>query len=54
MTRKKGLTLLPGVPDLHLIRLEADEPSILAIVATTLSGAHCDLDPLLGSRRREI
>src|SRR5437762_1990699 len=43
MTRKKSLTLLPGVPDLHVVRLEADEQSILAIVATTSSGALCPL-----------
>ena len=43
MTRKKSPTLLPGVPDLHVVRLEADEQSILAIVATTSSGAHCPL-----------
>src|SRR2546430_12422540 len=43
MTRKKSPTLLPGVPDLHVVRLEADEQSILAIVATTSSGALCPL-----------
>src|SRR6266571_5769946 len=43
MTRKKSPTLLPGVPDLHVVRLEADEQSMLAIMATTSSGALCPL-----------
>lgn len=38
---KKSPTLLPDPSGLQLIRLEADEQSIIAIVATTSLGAHC-------------
>jgi len=43
MARKKSPTLLPDVPNLHFIRLEIDEQSLRAIVATTSSGALCPL-----------
>ena len=43
MARKKSPTLLPDASCLQLIRLEADEQSLIAIVATTLSGARCPL-----------
>jgi transposase len=43
MARKKSPTLFPDVPDLQLVRLETEEQSILAIVATTSSGALCPL-----------
>src|SRR5436190_49940 len=43
MARKKSSTLLPDAPHLHLIRLEADEQSLRAIVETTSSEARCPL-----------
>src|SRR5260221_7965479 len=43
MTRKKTPTLLPDASCLQLVRLEADEQSLIAIVATTSSGALCPL-----------
>lgn len=43
MAHKKSPTLLPDASCLQLIRLEADEQSLLAIVATTSSGALCPL-----------
>lgn len=44
MTRpKKSPTILPDPSGLQLLRLEADEQSIIAVVATTSSGALCPL-----------
>jgi transposase len=43
MARKKSPTLLPDVACLQLVRLEANEQFLLAIVATTSSGALCPL-----------
>jgi transposase len=43
MARKKTPTLLPDASCLQLIRLEADEQSLIAIVTTTSSGALCPL-----------
>ena len=43
MARKKSPTLLPDASGLQLVRLEADEQSLIAIVATTSSGALCPL-----------
>jgi transposase len=43
MARKKPPTLLPDASCLQLVRLEADEQSLIAIVATTSSGALCPL-----------
>jgi transposase len=43
MARKKTPTLLPDASCLQLVRLEADEQSLIAIVATTSSGALCPL-----------
>jgi transposase len=43
MARKQSPTLLPNVPNLHFIRLEADEQSLRAIVETTSSEARCPL-----------
>ncbi len=43
MAHKKSPTLLPDASCLQLIRLEADEQSLIAIVATTSSGALCPL-----------
>src|SRR6266576_318715 len=43
MAHKKSPTLLPDVSDLQFIRLETDEQSIIAVVATTSSGAQCPL-----------
>ncbi len=43
MARKTSPTLLPDVPDLQLVRLEIEEQSLIAIVATTSSGALCPL-----------
>src|SRR5436305_15308345 len=43
MARKKSPTLLPEAPDLQLVRLEVEEQSLIAIVATTSSGACCPL-----------
>src|SRR5437870_12405930 len=43
MSRKKSPTLLPNVPDLQFVRLETDEQSLIAVVATTSSGALCPL-----------
>jgi len=40
---KKSLTILPDPSGLQLLRLEADEQSIIAVVATTSSGALCPL-----------
>jgi transposase len=40
---KKNLTILPDPSGLQLLRLEADEQSIIAVVATTSSGALCPL-----------
>lgn len=40
---RKQKTLLPDVPNLHFIRIEIDEQSLRAIVATTSSGALCPL-----------
>jgi transposase len=41
MARKKSPTLLPDTSCLQLVRLEADERSLIVIVATTSSGALC-------------
>ena len=43
MTRPTHPTLLPDASCLHLVRLEADEQFILAVVATTASEALCPL-----------
>ncbi len=43
MARKSRPTLLPDASCLQLVRLEADEQSLLAIVATTSPAAHCPL-----------
>ncbi len=43
MTRKKSPTLLPDASCLQLVRLQADKQFLLAIVATTSSGALCPL-----------
>ena len=43
MTRPTHPTLLPDASCLHLVRLEAEEQSILAVVATTSSEALCPL-----------
>src|SRR5512135_2755397 len=43
MARKKSPTLFPDVPDLPFVRLETEEQSMLALVATTSSGARCPL-----------
>jgi transposase len=43
MARKKSPTLLPDPSCLQLVRLEADEQSLIVIVATTSSGALCPL-----------
>ena len=43
MARPTGPTILPDHPSLHLVRLEADEQFILAVVATTASEALCPL-----------
>src|SRR5258708_19624291 len=40
---KKSLTILPDPSGLRLLRLEADEQSIIAVVTTTASGALCPL-----------
>lgn len=51
MTHKKSSTLLPDASGLQLVRLQADEQFLLAIVATTSSGALC---PLCQSRSESI
>jgi transposase len=43
MARPTNPTILPDSSCLHLVRLEADEQSILAVVATTSSEALCPL-----------
>ena len=43
MARKKSPTLLPDTSSLQLVRLEADEQSLIAIVETTSSEALCPL-----------
>jgi transposase len=43
MARPTSPTLLPDASCLHLVRLEADEQFILAVVATTASEALCPL-----------
>jgi hypothetical protein len=43
MARPSSPTLLPDASSLHLIRLEADEQFILAVVATTSPEALCPL-----------
>ncbi len=43
MARPTSPTLLPDVSCLHLVRLETDEQSIIAVVATTASEALCPL-----------
>jgi len=43
MTRPTSPTLLPDASNLHLVRLEADEQFILAVVATTSPEALCPL-----------
>jgi len=43
MARKKSPTLLPDTSCLQLVRLEADEQSLIAIVETTSSEAICPL-----------
>src|SRR5260221_5535906 len=43
MARKKSLTLLPDTSCLQLVRLEADEQSLIAIVETTSAEALCPL-----------
>src|SRR5260370_40475836 len=40
---QKSLTILPDPSSLQLLRLEADEQSNIAVVATTSSGALCPL-----------
>jgi transposase len=51
MARKKSPTLLPDASCLQLVHLQADEQFLLAIVATTSSGAFC---PLWQSRSESI
>src|SRR5947209_6275139 len=51
MARKKSPTLLPDTSCLQLVRLEADEQSLIAIVETTSSEALC---PLCQSRSESI
>ncbi len=51
MARPTSPTLLPDHASLHLVRLEADEQFILAVVATTTSEAFC---PLCQSRSESI
>ena len=51
MARPTSPTLLPDASGLHLVRLEADEQFILAVVATTSSEAFC---PLCQSRCERI
>ena len=41
MARPTSPTLLPDASCLHLVRLETDEQSIIAVVATTASEALC-------------
>ncbi len=41
MARPTSPTLLPDASYLHLVRLETDEQSIIAVVATTASEALC-------------
>jgi transposase len=43
MARKKSPTLLPDTSCLQLVRLQADEQSLIAIAATTSSEALCPL-----------
>ena len=43
MARPTSPTILPDHTSLHLVRLEADEQFILAVVATTASEALCPL-----------
>jgi transposase len=43
MARKKSPTLLPEASDLQLVRLEVEDQSLIAIVATTSPGALCPL-----------
>src|SRR5260370_42626540 len=43
MARKKSPTLFPAPSFLQLVRLEADEQSLIAIVETTSSEALCPL-----------
>ncbi len=43
MARPTSPTILPDHASLHLVRLEADEQSILAVVTTTSSEALCPL-----------
>ena len=43
MAHKQNPILLPDVSDLQFIRLETDEQSIIAVVATISSGALCPL-----------
>jgi transposase len=43
MARPTSPTILPEHASLHLVRLEADEQFILAVVAVTASEAHCPL-----------
>src|SRR5256886_17665927 len=43
MARKKSPTLLPDTSCLQLVRLEADEQSLIAIAETTSSEALCPL-----------
>src|SRR5437588_1580064 len=51
MVRPSSPTILPDHASLHLVRLEADEQFILAVVATTSSEAFC---PLCQSRSERI
>ena len=51
MARPSSPTILPDHASLHLVRLEADEQFILAVVATTASEAFC---PLCQSRCESI
>jgi len=43
MAHKKSPTLLPDPSCLHVVRLDADEQSLIVIVETTSSGALCPL-----------
>ena len=51
MARPTSPTILPDHTSLHLVRLEADEQFMLAVVATTASEAFC---PLCQSRSQSI
>ena len=51
MARPTSPTILPDHASVHLVRLEADEQCILAVVATTASEALC---PLCQGRSQSI